>query len=186
MLFTREPNPTYSKSTDFEVHRNWLAITSSLNISEWYYESTSEWTLDYPPFFAWFEWALSKIAQFFDKNMLRIDNLTYSSFETVMFQRLSVIISEFVFYFGVCRYETFKQVSLDCRLMRFLLRLLNSMNVPKKHHDKLLILTFLNPGILFVDHIHFQYNAFLYGIQLFSIASFFEVRYLHVMETHYI
>ncbi|XP_066444351.1 dolichyl pyrophosphate Glc1Man9GlcNAc2 alpha-1,3-glucosyltransferase [Eleutherodactylus coqui] len=155
--------PTYH-STDFEVHRNWLAITHSLPVSRWYYEATSEWTLDYPPLFAWFEYALSHLARYFDPEMLKVLNLNYASENTILFQRFSVILTDLLFIYAA-------RQCCQC------------INGRKDRRDLLERPAFIlaglllwNFGLLIVDHIHFQYNGFLSGIMLLSIARMFQKR----------
>ena len=143
--------PAY-KSTDFEVHRNWLAVTNSLSIKQWYYEARSEWTLDYPPFFAYFEWVLSQFARLLDSAMLDVDSLGYNSWATICFQRSSVILTELVLVYALNMY----------------IQTAPATSRRQAHAVGLSIL--LSPGLLIIDHLHFQYNGFLYGILILSLV----------------
>ncbi|CAO3564162.1 unnamed protein product [Mortierella alpina] len=142
--------PTYH-STDFEVHRNWLAITHSLPISQWYLEKTSEWTLDYPPFFAWFEKFLSFFAVLVDPKIVDVHNLNYDTLATVYFQRTTVIVSELVLFWALQR----------------MLKTMGNRPLQKIINWSLM----LNPGLIMVDNMHFQYNGFLYGILIHSLVD---------------
>lgn len=134
-------------------------------MSQWYFEDTSEWTLDYPPFFAWFEYCLSRVAKYFDKEMLVVQNLSYASPGTVLFQRLSVIFVDVVFFYAAR--ECCKTVA-DNKVKEVL----------SKPSFVLAVLLVWNFGLLIVDHIHFQYNGFLFGILLLSIARHCQNRHL--------
>ncbi|CAH60747.1 Dolichyl pyrophosphate Glc1Man9GlcNAc2 alpha-1,3-glucosyltransferase [Caenorhabditis elegans] len=82
-------------STDFEVHRNWMAVTWQRPLCEWYTEATSEWTLDYPPFFAYFELGLASVAHFFGfDECLVISKTPRFSRRILIFQRFSVIFCD--------------------------------------------------------------------------------------------
>jgi alpha-1,3-glucosyltransferase len=150
-------NSVLYKSTDFEVHRNWLAITYSLPFHEWYKEARNIWTLDYPPFFAYFEYALSLIAQFVDPNMLSVDKMNYESYGTILFQRASVIIiSDLVL--ALCVYY--------------------SLRTTPANLVKGLIITLFSSALFVVDHIHFQYNGMMLGMLVLSAVLIEEGRFL--------
>ncbi len=55
--------------------------------------------VDYLEFFSFF----CQMAFFFDPEMLRVENLNYSSERTILFQRLSVILTDLVFAAGALK-----------------------------------------------------------------------------------
>ena len=59
-----------------------------------YTEETSEWTLDYPPLFAWFERLLTFPAALFDPAMLEVSKKPYDSLECVLFQVTGVLCKD--------------------------------------------------------------------------------------------
>lgn len=136
------------------MHRNWLAITNSLPLWEWYYEATSEWTLDYPPFFAYFEWVLSKLARLIDPEMVKIYNLYYDSWATVCFQRATVVLTELMLAYALQLY----------------VGSVHGTATAKRAAQAAALSILLSPGLLIIDHIHFQYNGMMYGILILSIV----------------
>lgn len=134
------------------MHRNWLAITDSLPVSEWYYEKTSEWTLDYPPFFAYYERLLALFARYVDVGMLDVSNLSYDTWQTVYFQRSTVVMSELLLFYAL---HLFIKTSPQSR---------------KENSYAAALSIALCPGLLIIDHLHFQYNGFLYGILIISLV----------------
>ena len=124
--------------------------------------------LDYPPFFAYFEKLLSIPAFFIDSKIVDVNNLNYDAWSVIAYQRATVIVTELVLGIVLLRSvlpychlivswrtpppHSFVQGSVEPSLQRIV-----SASI------------FLHPGFLIVDHIHFQYNGFMYGILLWSI-----------------
>mmetsp|Transcript_26925 Transcript_26925/g.45820 ORF Transcript_26925/g.45820 Transcript_26925/m.45820 type:complete len:584 (-) Transcript_26925:829-2580(-) len=161
--------PTY-RSTDFDVHRNWLAITHHLPLSEWYFDDVdggTVHTLDYPPLFAFFESFLSNnyitkallCNGWLDERCLELlpDVDNEPSDNCIKFHRCTVILSDIVLFIGAYLAST----SIG--------KVLRDSNRP---HNTLLtfLLIVTNPGLIMLDHVHFQYNGMMLGILLCSIA----------------
>ncbi|KAH8584699.1 putative glycosyltransferases [Cryptosporidium sp. chipmunk genotype I] len=145
-----------------------MAITFNKPIKEWYYEvsalffsiiehlrifiqETSIWTLDYPIFFAYFEWFLSFLANMFDPSILVLSEEPFFTEKTLIFQRLSVIISESI--------SLVPPILLICK---------SKSNCETNSIYLSFFFTIFNASLVIVDHIHFQYNGFLMGILLLS------------------
>ncbi|PWZ01402.1 hypothetical protein BCV70DRAFT_198832 [Testicularia cyperi] len=188
-------------STDFEVHRNWLAITYSLPIRDWYFEATSQWTLDYPPFFAYFSWLLAQPAAFVDPLIVSIhEGLEYAEWPCKAYMRATVVATELVLAAALLAHSRFgdqRKVKLgyhddnnadDRPSSRELGNsthglgnnsstngvstgkpgLGNSASGPST--SQLLAASLLmHPGLIIIDHIHFQYNGFLFGVLAWSL-----------------
>ena len=151
--------PTY-QSTDFEVHRNWKAITNSLPISEWYFYADNKWTLDYPPLFAYMEYILGKLSKILDPNITNLEKFNYNSITCKLFMRATVLLGDWFLFFSI----------------RFLSKNINlSLN---KYHTLLFFIQFY-AGLVIIDNIHFQYNGILFGIFFISLGFIAKKRYIY-------
>lgn len=156
--------PSY-RSTDFDVHRNWKALTRQVDISEWYWNDVSGrtvHTLDYPPAFAFFEYILSNnpithlVLPQGDRCLeLLPDTDNEPSEACVVFQRTSVILGDCILWIGSY---------FACWAYHY--------KMPVQLTVSSFLLIVLNPALLWLDHIHFQYNGMMIGVLMSSLGCF--------------
>ena len=96
---------------------------------------------------------------------MQVKNLNYDAWTVVAFQRFTVIITELVMGMALLRCVA------SAHLFRFIQEQTSFIRGAVDPPTQRIISAslFLHPGFLIIDHIHFQYNGFMFGILLWSI-----------------
>lgn len=140
-------------STDLDVHRHWKALTHSLPLKNWYTDESSQWTLDYPPLFAYFEYFLACIANTINPAFVDLSDRSYPSESLRLYMRATVLATDLLF---------------APALYSFITATAEFYQTPLTLLPALLML--FSPALFLVDNIHFQYNALPISLFLFTLT----------------
>ena len=147
---------------DYEAQRHWMEITTNLPITEWYKNGSENdlmyWGLDYPPLTAYHMFAAGKLAELINENYTKLhDSRGFESDEHKLFMRYTVLVVDILVYIPslvVYFYATECQGS--------------DKKVKPLSPSLSTILGLLYPGIILIDHGHFQYNCVSLGLAIFA------------------
>ncbi|XP_023336079.1 probable dolichyl pyrophosphate Man9GlcNAc2 alpha-1,3-glucosyltransferase isoform X2 [Eurytemora carolleeae] len=135
---------------DYEAQRHWQEITVNLPLSDWYNQTKDNdlmyWGLDYPPLTAYHSYLVGRAGQWVNSSFTELQTSRgIESIQHKLFMRTSVILADLAVLFpGIF--------------------LLSGSLVSGTG-----ILLALYPGLILIDHGHFQYNNISLG--LFIIAT---------------
>ncbi|RZC33471.1 Alg6 Alg8 domain containing protein [Asbolus verrucosus] len=148
---------------DYEAQRHWMEITTNLPINRWYKNSEDNnltyWGLDYPPLTAYHMFLCGKVAEFLNKNYTKLhDSRGHESEEHKLFMRYTVLAADLLVYVPalIAFYATTPKTKEKKLKQKPLSGSLST------------ILALLYPGIILIDHGHFQYNCVSLGFAIFA------------------
>ncbi|KAI5854515.1 glycosyltransferase family 57 protein [Durotheca rogersii] len=150
---------------DYEAQRHWMEITTSLPISQWYFHDLQWWGLDYPPLTAYHSWLLGKVGSAIDPSWFAL--YTSRGLEDPalkIFMRATVIVSEYLVYIPAA--------------VVFIRRYSKLSGVAQWSASVALVAILMQPAIILIDHVHFQYNTMMLGFVLASMSSMVAGRYM--------
>ena len=157
--------PAYH-STDMEVHRHWLALTAGRPLRDWYWDTTSTWSLDYPPLFAYVTRGLAAVARLVAPEVLTLSATAVESPRVIAFMRASAVASDSILVGGLLVWASYSG------------RRRTGGSVPGLSTAVAAACVLFNAGLVAVDAVHFQYNGMLIGVFIAVAALLDEGLYM--------
>jgi len=143
---------------DFEAQRHWMELTINLPVSHWYFHELQWWGLDYPPLTAYHSWLLGIIGNAINPSWFAIfTSRGLDDPDLKVYMRATVIVSE---------YLTLVPALIICT--RYLGRL---TGVNQWESAIALVAVLMQPGLMLIDHGHFQYNAVMLGFVAATMST---------------
>ena len=164
---------------DFEAQRHWMEITTNLPVGEWYQNGPLNdlqyWGLDYPPLTAYVSYIFGAVAQVLLPDLVEISfSRGYETTLGKIFMRTSVILCDSFIYIPAVIMGSVSMINklqstwnlsdsnfmhrLVCFFQGYMKKPILSTQV---ENGMMLMATCLvvHPGLLLIDHGHFQYNG---------------------------
>ena len=156
---------------DYEAQRHWQELTLNLPIDQWYTNTTDNdleyWGLDYPPLTAYHSLLLGRIARMLNPKFVELyKSRGFESDDHKYFMRLSVIFADIFFYVAAIVYFVCKITILETAAGQ--IERNNIFGLTKR--DFILLSALLYPGIILIDHGHFQYNCVSLGLFVAAVT----------------
>lgn len=163
---------------DYEAQRHWMEITVNLPINDWYRPCADNdllyWGLDYPPLTAYTSFIFGSVARYLVPELVALhDSRGYESVETKLFMRMTVMVADAVLFMPVMILLSQQLVTAIGSRQRFTASSSSSSSfcVTLSPGQLFLYVTtcLLVPGLLLIDHGHFQYNSVCLGFSLLAL-----------------
>ncbi|NXW33108.1 ALG6 glucosyltransferase, partial [Phaetusa simplex] len=142
---------------DYEAQRHWQEVTYNLPIRQWYFNTSDNnllyWGLDYPPLTAYHSFLCAYIAKLINPDWIALHTSRgYESQPHKLFMRTTVFVADLLVYIPA--------VILYCFSLK--------ETSTKKKASICALCILLYPGLILIDHGHFQYPLSL-GFALWGI-----------------
>jgi len=155
---------------DYEAQRHWMEITHNLPSREWYFNTSNNdlqyWGLDYPPLTAYHSKLCGDIAALINSDFVALGSSRgYESNSHKLFMRATVLVADLLILFpAICFYwRAFKRRTEERK---------GEGDDHQSQVNSSLVwryLALLYPGLILIDHGHFQYNNISLGLVIAAV-----------------